>query len=107
MKAFLQEGDRVVIAEAELRAHYFAVQFQPPELQPAALQECCCHSVVKVAPLISGECSSLTAAGPTHLMQIKQRLQLDFEIVQIVTARKLNRETRLQAFGITRKQWPK
>src|SRR5689334_10353881 len=107
MKPFLKKGNRVVIAKAELRAHCFAVQFQSPEFKPAALQERRCHSMVEIAPLIAGECSGLTAAGPPHLMQVKQRLQLDFEIIRIFTARELYGETRLQAFGITRKQWSK
>src|ERR1041385_3745160 len=107
MKAFLEKGNRVVIAKAELDPHRLAVQFQPPEFKPAALQKCLCHSLVEIAPLIAGECSGLTAAGPAHLMQVKQHLQLCVEIVAIFATRELHGETGLQSPGITRKQWPK
>ena len=50
------------------------------ELKPAALQERRCHSIVEIAPLIPGERPGLTTAGPAHLMQIKQCLQLGFEV---------------------------
>src|SRR6478736_9207504 len=106
MKAFLQKGYRVVIAKAELGSDCFAVQFQSPELKPVAVQECHCHSIVEIAPLIARECAGLTAAGPAHLMQIKQRLQLDFKIVRIFAAREFNCKAGLQASGITCKQWP-
>src|ERR1044071_8283816 len=74
MKAFLEKGNGIVVAKAELRAYDFAIQFQQPELKPSAPQECCRHLEVEISPVRICKCARLAAAGPAHLVQVEQRL---------------------------------
>src|SRR5689334_23781722 len=104
MKTFLEQGNSIVVAKAELRAYDFAIQFQQPELKPSAPQECRRHLEIKTLPMRIGKRARLAAASPAHLMQAEQCLQMDLQFFYAFTADKANAVTRLQPPGITREQ---